>query len=168
MTRIFWISFWAAIGVYVTMVTWSLPFIALSADGLAPFDVRPIGYSFDEASRFLTAITEEGRVFYKDIQLKLDLLYPALLCLALILGFQILLGRRWATIFGLVALMGAASDYFENYLVLEMLNAQIDRLDENLVGLASFWTKSKSIATTICFTVLVAGSIRAAYRRWFR
>ena len=79
MHRAFWISFIFATGVYLSMVFWSLPFIAGQAGGLAPFDMRPTGYSVTEARAFTQALTEEGRAFYLDVQHKLDFAYPALL-----------------------------------------------------------------------------------------
>ncbi len=168
MRRAFWASFVAAGAVYGIMVAWSLPFIAQSAGGLHPFDLRPMGYSFDEAAAFLSALSQEGRAFYLDVQLKLDLLYPALLGLMLILGFHMLFGKRLATVLGVLAMVAVASDYLENYLVSVMLQRDVALLDANLVALASFWTISKSLANTLCFLALLIGALFWAWRRWMR
>jgi hypothetical protein len=35
------------------------------AGGASPFDIRPMGYSYDEAYAFLNAIGEQGRRYYE-------------------------------------------------------------------------------------------------------
>ncbi|MEP2532015.1 hypothetical protein [Shimia sp.] len=167
MTKVFWGSFGAALLVYLVMVLWSLPFIAEQADGLVPFDMRPLGYTPEEARTFITALSEEGRVFYLDVQHMLDFIYPALLAAMLIIGLQLVFPRRWAMGLGFIALLGAASDYLENYMVSVMLTTPVDALSDNLVGLAQFWTLSKSAAATICSVALLFGGARLAVRRWF-
>ena len=37
------------LGVYATMILWTLPRIAAEAGGLAAFDMRPAGYALDVA-----------------------------------------------------------------------------------------------------------------------
>lgn len=165
MQRVFWISFCAAASVYLIMVLWSLPLITEAAQGLTPFDMRPLGYSAQDARAFLGALSDEGRQFYVDVQQKLDILYPALLGLTLILGFQILFARPWSSVLGVIALLGAAADYLENYLVAVMLTTPVTALEDNLVGLASFWTLSKSLSATVCFVALIYGFIRLLVRR---
>lgn len=167
MRAAFWISFAGAAGVYLTMVLWSLPFVSDAAGGLAPFDMRPLGYSGEQARAFLAALSDEGRVFYIDVQHKLDILYPALLGLALVLGFQLLFPRPWATVFSVIALVGVAADYLENYLVTVMLTSG-EPVADKLVSLASFWTVSKSLSATISFLVLLLGFGWMVLRRWGR
>ena len=77
MKRTFWLTFAATIVVYAIMVVWSLPTITASADGQVPFDLRPLGYSYDEARAFLLALSDEGRHFYTAVQHRLDHIYPA-------------------------------------------------------------------------------------------
>jgi len=48
------------------------------AGGLTPFDIRPRGYSYDEARAFLEAIGEQGRAYYASPELILDTFYPPL------------------------------------------------------------------------------------------
>ena len=79
----FWILLVVTLAVYVVMINWSLPLIAERADGLRPFDLRPIGYDFDEAKAFLAALKPEGAEFYLGVQHKLDSIYPALLAATL-------------------------------------------------------------------------------------
>ena len=48
------------------------------AGGASPFDVRAMGYSYDEAHAFLGAIGERGRRYYANRELLLDMFYPPL------------------------------------------------------------------------------------------
>ena len=48
------------------------------AGGVSPFDIRPTGYSYDEAYAFLSAIGERGRRYYANRELLLDMFYPPL------------------------------------------------------------------------------------------
>lgn len=50
---LFWTCFSAAMAIYITMIWWSLPLIAEAAGGLAPFDMRPLGYTLKDARAFL-------------------------------------------------------------------------------------------------------------------
>ncbi|MDO6520445.1 hypothetical protein Q4578_02550 [Shimia thalassica] len=168
MQRAFWISLTCAMGLYLLMVFWSIPFVAYEAGGQVPFDMRPMGYGLDEARSFLQALTAEGRAFYLGTQLKLDLVYPALLGLSLILGLQLVIRQPWSTAFGVVALMATASDYFENFLISVMLHTPVDEIDEATVQVASFLTLSKSIGHTVCFVALLTGAMFRLGRRLLR
>ena len=168
MQRAFWLSFVAAITIYLIMALWSVPFIAHQAGGQVPFDMRPMGYSLSDAQNFLGALSQDGRVFYLDVQQKLDIAYPALLGLALILGLQLALRRPWGTVFGLVALMATAADYFENYIVAGMLQTPPDSLDAATVQVASFLTMSKSLGHMTCFVALILGVSTHLMRRALR
>ncbi len=87
MRLIFWIMFAVMLGVYLVMVLWSLPLLMADAGGLPAFDLRPAGYSHDEAQAFLAALSPEGRAFYLDVQQWLDTAYPALLGVVLVMAF---------------------------------------------------------------------------------
>ncbi len=62
--RIFWLLFAVMLGDYLAMVLWSIPALSRDAGGLAVFDMRPGGYSFDEARAFLAALSPDGARFY--------------------------------------------------------------------------------------------------------
>ena len=168
MKRAFWLSFCTALAIYLTMALWSVPFIASQAGGQAPFDMRPLGYSLSDATRFLSALSEEGREFYLNVQQRLDIAYPALLGLALVLGLQLALRRPWGTVFGVVALIATSADYFENYLITGMLRTPVEALDEVTVQVASFLTMSKSVSHMICFVALLLGATMTVLRRILR
>lgn len=166
MQRAFWISFALAGTVYLTMLLWSVPTLTKAAGGLTPFDMRLTGYSEAEARRFLSMLSEDGRTFYLRVQLRLDLLYPALLGLVLIFGFQRVYEPPWSTVFSVVALVMVSADYLENYLVAIMLQSDVAALEANVIALASFWTRCKAVAATIAFGALLWGSVVQMRRRW--
>ncbi|GGE39817.1 hypothetical protein [Actibacterium pelagium] len=167
--RSFWILVAVTLGVYLVMVFWSLPLIAEAAGGQTPFDMRPGGYSYDDAQAFLVALSPEGRAFYLSTQHKFDLIYPPLL--GLMLGFAL-----WHQLGGVpkplrlisVLLCGAVTitDLWENALVAQMLRLDPTDLTTEIVAKASGVTVAKSTLTTIAMgLLLVAICVRALLRR---
>ncbi len=69
----------AASGVFWAVLFFvTLAHLRALAGGGAPFDVRPFGYSFQEARTFLNAIGDAGRAYYLNPELILDSFYPPL------------------------------------------------------------------------------------------
>lgn len=151
------------LAVYLAMVLWSLPRIADWAGGLAPFDMRPFGYTPAEARAFLAALPEEGRVFYRDVQHRLDLAFPGLMALSLVLAFRRLAPGVTGLALGLLALAGAGFDYAESAAVSGLLSGE--PTDTDLVA-ASRLTLAKSVATTLALSALLILLVRAGLRRW--
>ncbi len=160
MRLIFWLMFAVMMGVYLTMALWSIPKIVTDAGGLLAFDLRPMGYSFDEARAFITVLSDQGRAFYLDVQQMLDSAYPALMAVVLVMAFTHLLRgwQRWVAI--VLALAGAGFDYMENAAVAVMLRAG-DGLTETMVTTASGWTVLKSGAVTLALLALIGGLVMA-------
>lgn len=157
MKTAFWLVFAAMAAVYAAMLFWTLPTITADAGGLAPFDMRPLGYSFDEAKAFLAALSEYGRLLYRHVQLFLDLLYPALLAATLILATILLTASGWLRRLLIVpAVLGMAFDYLENFSIIRMLEAGADGLTEALAGEASRWTILKSGFTSFSMVAVIA------------
>ena len=148
----FWGLFGITLAVYGTMLGWSLPIIADAAGGLVPFDMRPAGYSFEEAAAFVSALTPDGANFYLNVQQKLDIAYPALVALTLFFAIAALLPRqfgmrRW--LMAAAALPVAVFDYLENHSIALMIKAGPLGLTPGLVADASQWTVLKSSWTMI-------------------
>jgi hypothetical protein len=165
----FWFSFAAAIAVYAVMAGWSLPKISAAAGGAAPFDMRPMGYSFEEAKAFLAALGEDGRRFYGDVQHKLDLAYPALLSLALGTGIYLLSPERigrFAIVLALLAVPGMVFDYVENARVSELLAIPAEAATAELVASASRATLLKSAFTTLTMTLALVLLVLRLVQRW--
>ena len=165
-----WILFAVTLTVYGVIVGWSLPVISHAAGGLTPFDLRPTGYSFEEAKAFLTALSADGQAFYLGVQQKLDALYPALIGATLFFAIYLLAPARlgyWRWVLALMAIPGTVFDYLENAAVAGMLNLGPDQLTPDVVVAASRWTVGKSAASTVASVVLLILLIWWAVRRFF-
>ncbi len=154
---IFWIIFAITMGIYATMLFWSLPIITNYSSGLLPFDLRPNGYDFNEAKALLLALSNEGIDFYQNIQLKLDTIYPALMAISLILAYRLLapakLGR-WRALLYPFAIFAAIFDYFENYSINKMLTLGSDKITPELVLSANGFSTTKALFVTISLSIL--------------
>jgi hypothetical protein len=165
----FWTLVAATLCVYAAMIFWSIPSITREADGLAIFDMRPGGYTFDEAKAFLAALSDDGRRFYGDVQQRLDIAYPALL--AITLGWSILrlAPHSWGLfryILAATAIPGMMFDYWENADVAAMLAAGPDEITPETVAAASLHSQIKAGASTVAMTILLALLVWWAFRRW--
>ena len=56
----------------------TVPQLQRLAGGLAPFDVRPRGYRYEDARALLIALGEKGRAYYLNSELVLDTIFPPL------------------------------------------------------------------------------------------
>lgn len=160
----------ATLAVYGVMALWSLPRISAVAGGLAPFDMRPAGYTFAEARAFIAALPAPEVTFYLAVQQKLDLAYPALLAATLFFAIAALLPARlggWRWLVALIAIPGSVFDYLENAAVAAMLRSGADGLDPQLVQAASRWTLLKSGFTTAAMVLLLT-LIVLRLGRWLR
>jgi len=155
----FWIVFALTMGIYATMLIWSLPTISSAAGGLMPFDMRPSGYSFEEAKTFLAALPQDIVAFYRDVQSNmLDMAYPGLLGISLFLAIGILAPDafgRWKWLLALIAIPGSVFDYMENTNIRLMLFLGPDNITPEIVATASERTQSKAMFTTIAMSVLL-------------
>lgn len=154
----------ATLGVYLAMVLWSLPKLSAMAGGGLPFDLRPFGYAPDEARGLLAALGEEGRGFYRDTQHRLDLFFPGLLALSLVLLFRRLLAGVPGLILSALALLAAAFDWAENAAVAGLLAAP--EATDAMIEQASRLTVIKSGLGTAVLVALLVLLIRAGWRRW--
>ena len=126
--------------------------------GTAPFDLRPGGYTTDQARTMLAALGDEGRSFYLTRQLVLDAAYPALLALT-IAGALIWLRGRGAgpgiVALGIILAISAASaDYVENIGIATMLVLG-ESAPDMVIQATSLATVTKSVLTTGAFVVVI-------------
>lgn len=149
------------------MTFWTLPQIAAAAGGQVPFDLRPFGYSGDEARAFLTALTAEGRALYQGPQRMLDLFYPTALSALLALGLWRITRDRprplRLAVVG-VAIAGGVADHLENTLVAGLLRADPVMVTDAAVAWASGATMAKSALTAVAAVALL-GLAGLAYAR---
>ena len=148
---VYWILFAVTLAIYGTMLAWSLPTVAALAEGLTPFDMRPGGYSFAEAEAFLTALSAEGASFYRDVQLRLDIVYPPLLAVTVGWAIWWLLPADWGlwrVLAVLPAVGGMVFDWMENNAINGLLQAGTAGLTEQMVGSASFYSQAKAMRSS--------------------
>ena len=153
--KIYWVVVAATITNYLIMVLWSLPLVSEMAGGGVPFDMRPGGYSFDEARVFLAAISDAGRDFYLNTQQLLDLFYPTLFAISIAIPLAHLVPRYWGWVLAVLAIAAGVFDHLENRAVAVMLRVEPDALTEAMVSTASKLTLVKSISTTIASVALL-------------
>ena len=125
------------------------------AGGVSPFDIRPMGYSYDEAYAFLSAIGERGRRYYANRELLLDMFYPPLYAISrgLALWWLTMPGRlrdapvplSWRYALIAVPIVMASLDVVENGCIARMLQTW-PHLCRDLVNISSFATRMKLIA----------------------
>lgn len=159
----------AAIGIYLLMVGITLNHIELLT-GLRPFDMRPGGFSPQQAHALLEALGTEGRQYYLTRQIPLDLIYPALMALTLISFLKWLESQginRVLSNVGIWLSVGAAmADYFENAGICTMILSWPD-LADNIVHAASAASIAKAGSTTLAvLIVIICLGLRAA--KWMR
>jgi hypothetical protein len=161
----YWTVFAITLAVYGAMMFWTLPGISAAAEGLVAFDMRPGGYSPDEARRFLAALTDEGRALYLGPQHLLDLFYPALLAIVLggaVWGLVRSAALRWILL--AVILGGMLADYTENALVKGLIESFAPVTDA-AVQSASLATLVKSTLTGLAMIALCIAVVSAFIRR---
>lgn len=169
MRILFWVLFVLSGAIYLTMMLWTAPALLAEAEGLRPFDFRPMGYSFAEAQTYLSTLSEDGIAIYLGPQHLLDLFYPGVLAATFVVGFLSFMppsvGRRWLWAAVAIAVIGAAADYTENRWVGLILTRE---LDPDLVARTSIATVVKSISATCCFVVLLGLGVTGLWNRLAR
>ena len=163
---LFWPILLTTLSIYTAMLLWTLPTIQEAAGGLPAFDLRPSGYSYDEAMLFLKNLTDGGRALYIGPQHMLDLIYPAGIALSVGIAIIILapLTALWRIALALITIPGAAFDHLENSAVTRLLEAKPEDVTAGMVQTASIFTILKSVFDTIAFTVLLALTLLWLYR----
>ena len=83
MRSTYWLVLGLTLAMFAVINLWSMPIIRDAAGGLAPFDLRPLGYTTKEAREFLAALLEPELEQYLGTQRRLDQIFPALLAVML-------------------------------------------------------------------------------------
>ncbi len=130
---------------YAMMLVYSIPKLLKAADGLWLFDMRITGYSVEDATEYVTTITNEGRLFYLEVQQMLDTFFPALLALSLMITLYRLAPKL--PVLYLFPVSGALFDYYENAAVAQILLTNAP--DKGLVEMASLLTGLKFASISI-------------------
>jgi len=167
-----------SLALWGVMMFWTLAYLRRTAGGLEPFDLRPFGYTPEEARALLYALSSVGRAYYAEVQLQLDTAFPALYALSrgLLLLWVTAPGRTATRPLPLLARLAllilpvvtAGFDYFENEGIAAMLAAGPQAADE-LIERTSFWTRAKSLAglatELVCVVLAAIAFVRWRHRR---
>lgn len=170
--RCYWLLLVITLAIYATMLFWSLPYLTDAAGGLLPFDVRPTGYSPEEARSFLSALFISGsdaRDFYLGTQHWLDFFYPALsgiLIAVTLFVFSNTWPKAWQIMLVQLPLIGAGFDYAENAAVAGMLRGLPELPSDEIVIAASQLTQAKSALVSISLTIMLILLAIAAFQRF--
>ena len=138
------------IGICAVMNLYLIPRIESSTQGIKCFDMN-IAYSYDEASRFLSLLSETGKNTYLTRQLPLDFFYPIAYGVFFAFLMITLSGKKTKMI--VVPLLLAAFDYCENICVCRMLTS--DSLSRTIVSIASAATMIKTILMYLCILLIL-------------
>ncbi len=148
------------------------PALLAYSGGLAMFDGRFGTYSLDDARELLVALGSEGINYYMFVQLPLDMIFPLAYGLALGLAIVHLQrkvphkpGRVRAVLRSVIYAapwLAAVIDYWENWLILRMLNAGAEGITKALVDEASRTTTYKWVFVAIAIFGLIVSALRYA------
>ena len=154
----------------------TLPHLQTLAGGAVPFDLRWSGYSLADAQALLAALGESGRAYYRNPELVLDAIFPALYAAsrALALWWLTMPGRlragrvapAWRAALVALPVLEAVLDWGENSGIVIMLGTWPD-LSASLVQAASVATQLKLVAAALTelATVVLAVAVFARWRR---
>ena len=158
---------------WAVMFFGTLAHLQALAGGAAPFDIRPLGYSYEEARSFLAATGEQGRAYYLSRQLILDTVYPPFYAVsrALALWWLTMPGRlydgailqRWRWTLVAIPVVMASFDGVENVCIAKMLWTWPD-LSPGLVQVSSLATRLKFIAGVFTEIPMAALAVPALLR----
>ncbi len=156
----------AAAGIYIVMINITLEHIQFLS-GLRPFDMRPGGYSSEQAHVLLDALGIDGRQYYLTRQIPLDLIYPALMALTLVSILKWIERQgvnRVLTKVGIGLSVGAAiADYLENVGICSMILSWPD-LPTSLVQAVSLASIAKAVLTTAAVLTVTSGLVFWLYK----
>ena len=160
-----WVN-WAIFG--ATLVVWGLmalvvaPRLSAQAQGLDIFDMRPFGYSPDQARTFLGALTPQGQAFYLGPYRVFDTVFPILLSITLSLPLQ-----RWSWFWSVPAFLYGVLDLPENWAVARLVRTGA-MVDDGSIQLASTVTQAKFAMVALAILLALVAAGRWLWQRWGR
>jgi hypothetical protein len=149
----------AAAGIYLLMIFVTLAHIE-TLSGLRPFDMRPGGYSAEQANSLINALESIGRRYYLTRQIPLDLVYPSLMALTLVSLLKWLgsrdVSQKLVRIGIWFSITAAIADYLENAGICLMILSWPE-ISANTVLAASVASIVKSGLTTAAVLIVLLG-----------
>ena len=144
---------------YMLLVT--IPTLTEFSGGLDIPDMMPLGYDHNYLENLMTELDTDGRQYYMNRQIPVDMLYPLLfgLTYALLTAWVFMKLDAFARPFPYVAqlpLIAAIADYAENLGLMTILRNYPEWPDW-LSEMTSAFTRIKSASTTAYFVCLLLG-----------
>jgi hypothetical protein len=157
----------AAAGIYLLMILITLAHIE-TLSGLRPFDMRPGGYSAEQAKSLINVLGSSGRRYYLTRQIPLDLVYPSLMALTLVSLLKWLgsrgVSQKLVRIGIWFSIAAAIADYLENTGIYLMILSWPE-ISANTVLAASVASIVKSGLTTAAVLTVLLGAVFWAFKR---
>ena len=153
-----------AAGAYAVLLWLGYTQLMPAADGLLPFDLRPFGYSFAEATAYLEALSDQGAELIRGPVATADTVFPV--SFAIFLALVCLRARpgRLAWIGVLLALGYGAADLLENAAILRLVDGSRPP-DPLQVSGASVLTQVKFVLAGLAILTALIARMRAGRRR---
>lgn len=143
--------------VFAFMLTVTIPKTAKFAHGMDILDMKPTGYSLDYIYTLFNALGEEGRLFYLNVQLPVDFIYPLLFGITGWLTIRYL-AKHWSSKFikwfSFFPALAGLMDYSENISIIQLLHSYPE-LNPIQAMVTSIFSVLKSSFTTLYFTTLL-------------
>ena len=157
--------------VYLFMIGYSIPTTSAFASGLPILDMKPFGYNFNDVMHLFNTLGEDGRMYYHNVQLAVDLVYPFLFIICYTaLGVYILEKLKSSiNLFKLLywlPLVAGVSDYIENFFIYTLLDAY-PKIDHLTVNLSATFSVIKSLSTTLYFLLILLALVRLFNQKYF-
>lgn len=156
------------LGVYITMLTFSVPKVLQHSGGMTILDVMPTGYSSEYVRKLFETLGEAGRNVYLFQQIPLDMIYPGLFAITFSLLLALLFERVLSTkskIQKLIILpfLAGIFDYLENLGIIVMLNMH-PNFPSWVANATNVFSIIKSLITIIVFVLIIYGIIALMMR----
>ena len=146
-----------------------LPEITSEVGGLRPLDILFSGYTFGQASTFLATLQESDGTAYAQFHNSHDMIFPALYGISLALAIWALdfgLSKNIRVLLSSVPLAAAILDYFENAVIVELINTDIEMITPEMIERASGLTETKflliGLSVGILFVILMRNYVKNA------
>lgn len=131
--------------------------------GLKPFDLRPLGYTLEDAQIYIALLTPELVALYSGFLRRVDTVFSLLM--GLWLGWCLWgVTRRlhpWSRVILLVVPASfTVMDLCENALISEMVQKNVSAVGADLVSMASSYTITKFVMLSVAFGLLLTMMVR--------
>jgi hypothetical protein len=161
-----------ALGVYLTMLSYSIPRVLEYSGGMKILDLIPTGYNTEYAQKLFETLGETGRDIYLFQQIPLDMIYPGLFAVSFSLLLAFLFKKAFSATSKIqnlvvVPVFAGLFDYLENIGIIIMLTSYPD-FYAWVVSVTNIFSISKSLLTTLVFALNIISLVRIFGRKIFK